>query len=186
MNNYKLLPKLATDAVYKLLENEVTIENVFLSEKIDLRTLACPDTNSNIPKKVTFRNCYITDIDARDCGFEKLFTLSKCLIVSASFEPSYFLGGATFDGCEFINDIGFLTMGGSSPGKPLIVRDCVFHGFVNMFDAWFEGPVEISRCSFPKGTNLLGNKGKPYQVRFEVTPILKDNAGKMDVDNEMN
>ena len=34
---------------------------------------------------------------------------------------------------------------------------------MNFFDCWYEGPFEVRRCTFRKGTNLFGNKGEPFK-----------------------
>jgi len=67
--------------------------------------------------------------------------------------------------------------------KLIEIKNSVFKGFVNMSDAWFNGPLEIVGCNFIEGTNLLGNKGTPIQVTFDQDPILYNNSGKMDLDD---
>jgi hypothetical protein len=74
-------------------------------------------------------------------------------------------------------------MGGHNNHDKLIsIHNCIFRGFVDFNDAHFNGPIEIIYCQFEKGTNLLGNKGKPYEVLFDIPPRILNNDGKMDFD----
>jgi hypothetical protein len=52
-----------------------------------------------------------------------------------------------------------------------------------MSDAWFEGPIEISRCNFVKGSNLLGNKETPVRAKFDYVPLMINNSGKVDIND---
>ncbi len=76
-----------------------------------------------------------------------------------------------------------MSMGGhNNPDKLISIHNCIFRGFVDFNDAHFNGPIEIIDCPFEKGTNLLGNKGKPYEVLFDIPPRILNNDGKMDFD----
>ena len=55
---------------------------------------------------------------------------------------------------------------------------------MNFFDCIYNGPVEIRKNNFEKGSNLLGNIGKSYQTNFEIKPTIQDNKGSIDLDGE--
>lgn len=63
--------------------------------------------------------------------------------------------------------------GHNAPDAPFVLESCRFERFVNFDDEWFKGPVMVRECAFARGTNLLGMRGWPNQVRFDVAPILE-------------
>jgi hypothetical protein len=69
--------------------------------------------------------------------------------------------------------------------KQVTISDSLFNGYVDMFDAWFTGPVNVTGCNFRKGTNLLGNKEKAWEVRFDTEPYIKNNIGKLDLNGDL-
>lgn len=135
---------------------------------------------------VTFRNCYIKGIWVATRTYTKRFTFENCYIEKANFFCCYLVGGITIDRCTFKDDM-FLLMGGghNAPEEPVVIKDTVFCGFVDMQDALFMGPVTISGCNFVAGTNLLGNLGQSDSVHFEVPPKITDNKGKLDLDGSL-
>lgn len=64
----------------------------------------------------------------------------------------------------------------------IIIENCTFHEFVDFGDCWFKNNVIIKSNTFKKGANLLGNKGKPYEVTFDKKPIIEGNQGVLDMD----
>jgi hypothetical protein len=183
--NLDQLNSISSNEVLGLLNKQLPIENALIRDKLillDVGDFSSKGLNISVP--ITFRNCRISNLDAIDCGFTAHFTMSDCIIELASFEPSYFLGGATFSSCEFLTDVGLLSTGDTGENEPFSLINCVFRGFANFFDAHFGGPVLISGCTFMKGSNLFGNKGQPYRASFDVAPSLQNNIGKMDVDED--
>lgn len=37
----------------------------------------------------------------------------------------------------------------------------------------------VRSCRFEGRTNLLGKKGRPYAVQFNVPPVVEENAGDL-------
>ena len=139
-----------------------------------------------IDTPITFKNCYLKNFIAGECAYVRIMVLEGCVFEQAAFDTCYANSGMTLDRCQFRNDIFlFAWSGNNQQGKPIIISDCIFDGFVDMYDAWFEGPITVSRNRFIKGTNLLGNRGQPYQVRFDVAPIIEENERKLDLDGEI-
>jgi hypothetical protein len=80
--------------------------------------------------------------------------------------------------------LDFQAGGHNKTGNPIIITNNNFKDFVNFFDCWYENEVTISNNNkFHKGTNLLG---KPHNipVTFDKEPIIKDNIGQLDLNNE--
>ena len=77
----------------------------------------------------------------------------------------------------------FQAGGHNKNGNPVIILNNNFKGFVNFFDCWYENEVTICNNNFLKGTNILG-KPNNISVTFYKKPIIKDNIGQLDLDNE--
>ena len=169
--------------VYKKIKLGYTIEDVYIKELIELRELATKDF---IDFSITFDNCEIVAFDAGNIFFNKQITLRNCIIKSASFYASYFLSGITIENCEFKNNIFLMSCGGHNTiDTQVIISNSLFNGYVDMFDAWFTGPVKITECNFRKGTNLLGNKKKAWEIQFDTEPYIKNNIGKLDLNDNL-
>ena len=61
---------------------------------------------------------------------------------------------------------------GGHNNKPILIQDCTFKEFVDVGDCWFHDVVRLERVQFEKGTNLLGDRGSPYQVDFDTEPQI--------------
>jgi hypothetical protein len=175
---------LPISSVYKAIEKDTAIENVSIIEKIELRSST--KDGDYIDRAVTFYNCQIKALDASYCTFNKKLTLVDCIIEAALLSTSFFLSGLTIERCTFKNDIFLFSAGGhNAKDKPIIIHDTIFEGYVDMNDAWFMGPLIISKCNFKKGSNLLGNKGQPFVVTFDIKPELIDNQGNLSLDGDL-
>jgi len=168
--------------IYNLIKQNLPVQDVVVSETIDI--LGYFGDRELFPYKIAFKNCNITDLKSNFLMFKEKVLINNCIFKQSDFYASYFLGGLTIDSCTFENNISLMTSGGhnKSPTK-VIIRNTLFKGFVDMSDAWFEGPVEISGCNFIKGSNLLGNNDTPVQVKFDYKPSLLNNSGKLDIND---
>ena len=133
--------------------------------------------------KLFFSNCVIEYFTAIITYFEEPVRFSNCHFRKCQFTFSYFLGGLTIDNCTFDKYLDFQAGGHNKPGYPVIITNNIFKDFVNFFDCWYEGEVTITNNAFQKGTNLLGRPNN-IPVTFDVKPVIKDNVGQLDSDNE--
>jgi hypothetical protein len=130
---------------------------------------------------VQFSDCELQRVEAAGAEFEAPVVLERTRVRhGASFWGGYFFGGLRVEACRFEADVDFQCGGHNGDGAAIVFLDTAFEGFVNFFDCWFEGPVEVRRCAFPGGTNLLGNVGEPFQVRFDVPPVIEGTTGALD------
>jgi hypothetical protein len=134
-------------------------------------------------KEIVFENCIVEYFSASVTHFDKPVRLINCHFKNCQFVSTYFLGGLTIDNCTFDNYLDFQTGGHNKTGNPVIITNNDFKDFVNFFDCWYENEVIICNNKFHKGTNLFG---KPFNipVTFDKEPIIKDNYGQLDLDNE--
>jgi len=176
---------MSASAVYDAIRQEKTIQNVSVYEPINLAEVQHirEDVYYDIDYAVTFESCYIRKFNASDLIFRKPMSFWRCTFVEADFSVAYVNIGLTIDQCHFKHDLRLLDMGGHTfRDRLLLLQDTVFDGYVDMFDAIFEGPVEVRRCTFKRGTNLLGNKSEPFAVHFKgPPPIIEDNEGQLDL-----
>lgn len=95
---------------------------------------------------------------------------------------TYFHAGFVMERCRSAGPVDLQCGGHNRNGNWIRIVDVSFEKFVNFFDCWFEGPVEVSRCKFKCGTNLLGNQNHPCRVTFDVAPIIEQNEGVLTLD----
>ena len=134
-------------------------------------------------KKVVLENCTLEYFSGSATQFKKPVRLINCHFKKCQFVFSYFLSGLLIDNCTFDDDLDFQAGGHNKDGKPVIITDNQFVGFVNFFDCWYESEIIIRNNNFQKGTNILG---KPFNipVTFDVTPIIENNKGYLNLDTE--
>ena len=134
-------------------------------------------------KDVVFENCIVENLFAIGQQFKKRVKLTNCHFKNCDFTFVYFLGGLTIDNCTFDNYLDFQAGGHNKIDNPVIITNNDFKDFVNFFDCWYENEVIICKNNFHKGTNLLG---KPFNipVTFDKEPIITDNIGQLDLNNE--
>jgi hypothetical protein len=95
---------------------------------------------------------------------------------------AYFFAGLRVAGCTFESPVDFQCGGHNEGEHEVVLYATAFRGFVNFFDCWFRGPVVVRDCRFEGGTNLLGNRGQPYEVHFDVPPVIEDDEGNLGLD----
>jgi len=134
-------------------------------------------------KEVVLEDCIIEAFSGSMIQFDNPVRLINCHFKNCQFVSSYFLRGLTIENCTFDGYLDFQTGGHNKTGNVIKITNNEFNDFVNFFDCWYESDVIISDNNFHKGTNLLG---KPFNipVTFDVVPIIKNNIGKLDFDNE--
>ncbi len=146
-------------------------------------SLVALETADSWKKKVLFENCFIESFSAIGQRFEKQVTLKNCHFRECQFTFAYFFGGLIIDNCTFQNCLDFQAGGHNKTGNPIKMTNNNFGGFMNFFDCWYENEVEIMNNKFHKGTNLLGIV-HGILVSFDIEPVIKDNVGQLDFDNE--
>ncbi len=194
MNGAENIKTLPASEVYKRIKKGLPVENAFIEEKIQLNSIASEKriksgemkgyTETVIEQSVVFRNCDLKLLIAGECAYRRPIVLEQCRIENAAFDTCYAKAGMRMADCTFSNDI-FLFLWSGHNKQPIEILNCTFRGYVDMFDAWFQGPVTIKHCRFLKGTNLLGNQGQPYRVSFDVAPVIVDNEGVLNLDGEI-
>lgn len=128
-----------------------------------------------------FKNCTLEFFSGNVTRFDKPVRLINCHFKKCDFTFSYFPGGLMIDRCSFDNYLDF--QAGGHTNHPVIISNCIFNGFVNFFDYQYEAAVNISNNEFRKGSNLLGNPNN-ISVIFEVKPVIENNTGKLDCNDE--
>lgn len=134
--------------------------------------------NDQVRTNVTFENCKIDKLDLTIMEFTEEVIIRDCLINSASFHGTYFFKGITIERSVF-NEIFYFDCGGHNEASYTIkLISNEFKKFVDFFDAWFMGPVEIRDCQFAGGTNLLCDP-----LAFDVEPLIENNNGNLSLES---
>jgi hypothetical protein len=160
-----------------LLKDGLPIKDLYVKGALEI------ETNETWNKDVVFENCIVEYFSGSVTQFDKPVRLINCHFKNCQFIFTYFSGGLVIDNCTFDNYLDFQAGGHNKRGNPVILSNNDFKGFVNFFDCWYENEVTIINNKFHKETNLLG---KPFNipVTFDIQPFIKDNFGKLDLDNE--
>ena len=160
----------------ELLQKGKPLVGLTISGQINL------ETNKIWNKEVIIENCEIEYFSGSVTRFNKVVKLSNTKFKKSQFVFTYFQGGLQIENCVFEEYLDFQS-GGHYQQNTISICNNYFHDFVNFFDCWFESLVLIKNNQFLKGTNLLG---KPHDipVTFEVTPIIENNLGVLDLNIE--
>ncbi len=172
-------PVISPREALKRLGRDGVLLDVRVSGPLDLRSICDGD---RMVRALRFERVALAGISAACVQFARPVDFRDCTIEDADFFAAYFLGGLLISSCRFAGPCNFECGGHNQGGSVVRIADTVFEEFVNFFDCWYEGPVEVHRCSFRGGTNLLGNKGEPFVVQFDAPPSLVGNAGTIDAD----
>lgn len=108
---------------------------------------------------------------------------TSCTFQTLDFYGAYFHRGFSMTNCTVSKRLSFAA-GGHNDCGAIIIRDTSFQSFVDFEDCWFTGAIYLRNVSFQGGTNLLGNKSTPYEVRFDIPPELYDVTGDLHVDTD--
>ncbi len=168
---------ISTERATDLLKDGLPLMNIYVKGKLKI------EVSDNWDKEVVFENCIVEKFSAIGQQFDKPVKLTNCHFKNCQFTFVYFLGGLTIDNCTFDNYLDFQAGGHNKAGNPVVISNNDFKYFVNFFDCWYENEVIISNNKFHKGTNLLGRVHN-IPVTFDIEPIIKDNVGQLDLNNE--
>ncbi|TDE85330.1 hypothetical protein [Deinococcus sp. S9] len=170
--------RLPAEEALALLLQEQPVEDATITG--ELRFYGLPDQQVGAP--VILRRCHVESLLGTCAAFHAPVVMEDCTFERADFYATYFLAGATFAHCSFAQGVDFQCGGHNEPPTEFRLERCWFGGFVNFFDNWFPGPVVVRDCTFEEGSNLLGNVGQPFEVLFEVPPLLEGNSGDLTLD----
>jgi hypothetical protein len=173
--------KLPASAALEELKKTRVLQDALVEGSLSLRPLCDGDA---LKGPVHIVDCLLDQLDGPCIEFAGPVLLAGNHIRRVEFFAAYFLAGLTVRGCVFEDNVDFQCGGHNRDGSAIVIEDSTFRGFVNFYDCWFEGPLAVRRCDFKAGTNLLGNRGKPFEVQFDVTPEVAEVAGTIDADGE--
>lgn len=147
---------------------------------LDLRLVA--DNLRDTP--LTFRRCRIDEFNASSSIFDAPVDFEQCHFGRVRCDATYFHGGAHFLACRFDGPVSFACAGHNELPHAFVLNGCTFHAFVDFFDGWYPGPVDIRHCRFLAGTNVLTYVASPFGASAAYPPLIVENAGVLDMDDE--
>lgn len=169
----------SAEEVLRLIRNGEEVRSLQVSEDLNLRAVA---DGEYVRTPVSFVDCRLARVDVSFLCFQESVSFQACTIESLFGMAGYFFTGLVIERCVVASPTDLSCGGHNRGGHSIVLSDSTFAAFVNFEDCWFEGPVLIQRCTFEAGTNLLGNRERPYRVTFDVPPVLEDNRGQLDLE----
>jgi hypothetical protein len=104
--------------------------------------------------EIHFDHCRIEGINASCLGLGKKVVLNNCTVNYLCFYSTYFLEGFEMRNCILKDEVTFSCGVHNLFPNYFIIDGCIFEGFVDFFDIYFEGTALITNNKFFKGTNL--------------------------------
>ena len=153
-----------------------TIENLIVDQEICI-------SGDKTKNKVQFEKCKISSLIMENVEFKNQVIFKNCIIENISFAMSYFRKGLIIEDCIFNSHVDFQCGIQNTNGIVSIERN-TFNKFLNFFDCEFKSQLFFSKNTLLVGTNLLGNKGTPFEVQFNVLPLIEDNKGTLTKNGE--
>lgn len=185
-----MLPQLAKGSTSRRISAEEALEELrrtgelvdaVLDEPLHLRALPGDEYSTGAHR---FLRCSLSSLVGHFLEYAGAVSLEDCQVGELDMSASYFLAGLLIRGCTFTGLVDFQCGGHNRDGTVVRFEDTVFQRFVNFFDCDFDGPIELRRCAFEAGTNLLGNRDQPFMVGFVVAPVIEECTGSVDLDGE--
>ncbi len=160
-----------------LLKGGQPLLNLYIDGEITI------ESNETWSKEIVIDNCIVDYFSGSMTQFDKPLKFTNAHFNKCQFVSTCFLSGLTIENCTFASHLDFQAGGHNKTGKPVSLINNDFADFVNFFDCWYESEVTIINNRFQKGTNLLG---KPHKipVTFNILPIVNNNFGRLDFDDE--
>jgi hypothetical protein len=167
-----------TEALRELRQSGI-VADAQVSGLLDLRQLI--GAQDACAFGVTFSGCILESVQAVSVAFLRPVAFDRCQVACVRMSASFFRAGLEITKCSFTSTVAFDSGGHNELGASFRIGESTFGGFVNFFDCWFGGPVEVRACTFSRGTNLLGCGNL---IDFGVPPVSEANIGTMDIEGE--
>lgn len=135
---------------------------------------------SQVYDDLCISNSIINTIDLVAIDLINAINIENCIIRDFKIHSCWFRNGLVLKNNHILNCVDY-SMGGHN-SKPIIIEGNIFGGFVNFFDCQFLDIVEVKNNIFIKGTNLLGNQNEGYKNIFDSGIKVRDNIGRMNMD----
>ncbi|WP_375560061.1 hypothetical protein ACE193_20435 [Bernardetia sp. OM2101] len=147
---------------------------------IDLSLLDSIDNNFfDFDTELVFENCEIKLFNAVCICLEKSITFINCRIDELYCHATYFCGGFSMTNTIISKHSTFDCGGHNIAPNEFIIDNCVFNGYCDFFDVYFDGKVKITDNFFNRGTNLEMYLASPYGIKEGMPLILENNKGNL-------
>jgi hypothetical protein len=171
----------SSDAIGAIRRDGV-VEGVDIKETLSFGELHDPcRMYSDVDLPISIRGCHVQKMDTFGVTFLAPIEIVKSTVECMDFFSCFFLGGLKISQCRF-HEPARILWGGHNKGTVVLIENTVFEEFVDFRDCWFMGPVRLHNVQFKKGSNLLGLKGSPVAVTFDVPAELEFVEGDIEMD----
>jgi len=136
--------------------------------------------NFELYSGLSIKQSIIDRLDLPAFLFHSEVVIRDCIIKEVQLSYCWFINGLEFTNNTILQEATFEAGGHNK--KPFIMKENIFHGFLNFFDCQFGDTVYFSNNTLLEGCNLLGNKGEGYETLFDNGIIQNGNTGRLDME----
>jgi hypothetical protein len=129
---------------------------------------------------ISLNNCIVEELNLGGLVFESM-TIKGCLIKKVELSSIHFTEGLIVENNIFIECFD-MPFSGHNLKKPILFCENIFNEKLNFFDCWFNEKLILQNNILLKGSNLLGNTDKSWQVRLDSGYIISGNSGILNLD----
>lgn len=150
-------------------------------ENLIINKLNLSQEAKDLNEELEISNCVITNCMMAGGYFRRKVTIENSLIFDLVAIGRYFDEGLKISSCVFVNGVSFEGTGCKNPQGDIIIENSIFQGFLDFFDAHYEGRLIFNNNILLQGTNILGNQELPIESIFKNGIEHKLNIGKLDI-----
>ena len=136
--------------------------------------------NYELYSSLSIRQSIIDILELPATIFHSEIIIHACIIKEIKLPYCWFKNGLEFTNNTILQEATFEAGGHNK--KTFIMKENIFHGFLNFFDCQFEDTVHFSNNILLEGCNLLWNKGEGYETIFDNGIIQDGNIGRLDLE----
>lgn len=136
--------------------------------------------NYDFNTELVFSNCKIESFNATVQFVGKPIIFRNCEIGAIWCHATYFFAGLEMVNCT-VNEASTFDCGVHNLNPNIFIIDnCTFHGHLDFFDVYFEGPVQITNNDFKEGSSIKLYLDVPHGIKEGMPFKVENNKGQLD------
>lgn len=139
------------------------------------------DFFNNTKEEHFIENCIIMKLVMTGCDLNEKVIIIDSIIHGFHAIGARFDKGLLLQGCIFNNKLSLEASGQNYGAAKIEIENNIFNCYVDFFDAHFLGSILFKNNILNAGSNLLGNKGLPWETMSKEDIIVSNNFGNLQV-----